>query len=324
MVSRALWTAVVVQLVAAGSLQAQPWVPPRGQGSVSLTYQNYYVVGHFDAKGRTNPNGATHTKALLADVDIGVTDAIALTIALPFIATRYTGGDEYIVGNQVTHPGPLDEDRLYHSAFQDLHVEVRRVFWAQSVAIAPLVGVTIPTHDYPTQGEAVVGRHRRELQAGVTAGADLNRVVPRTYVFGRYALAAAERIHGFESVKSNVDVEGGFDLAKWISLRGLTSWQIRHKGPTIPALAAADWPAHDRFIVASYFNLGGGVSFPVTHSLELDALWVGTVSGSNGAHRSRMLAVTTTWSFGSGSGGFGGFAAVNDAPSRLTRPAAGF
>ena len=316
--SRALWTAIGFQLVSAASLYAQPWVPPKGEGTVSLTYQNYYVTGHFDIQGNPNVNGATHAKALLAEVDVGLTDTIALTVALPFIATKYTGPEEYFVGGIATHPGPLD-DRSYHATFQDLRVEARRECKAGPIAFAPLIGLSIPTHEYETRGEAVAGRHRRELQIGATAGADLNRILPRTYVHGRYALAAAKRIEGLPSIRSNVDVEGGFDLSSLIGLRGLASWQFRHKGPTIAELATHDWLGHDRFIVSSYFNVGGGVTLSITRNTELHALWIATVSGNNGAHRARMLAIGTSWSFGSGTGGFGGFAQVTDERSRSIR-----
>jgi hypothetical protein len=321
--SCALWTVVFGWLASVPSLHAQPWVPPRGEGTVSVTYQNYYVVGHYDVQGRTNTNGATHAKALAAEVDVGLTDAIALTISLPYIATKYTGPEEYVVGGIPTHPGPLD-DRRYHGTFQDMRLEARYVAWAGRVAIAPFAGVAIPTHDYVTHGEAVAGRGRRELQIGASAGADLNRLLPRTYVHGRYALAAAERIHGFPSIKSNIDVEGGFDLSTRISLRGVASWQVRHKGPTIAELFAHDWLGHDRFMVASYFHVGGGIGISLTRNTELHALWVATVSGNNGAHRARMLAIGASWSFGSGMGGFGDFTAVNDERSRSSRRGAGF
>jgi hypothetical protein len=313
--SRALWMTCCIQLAYAGSLRAQPWVPPKGEGTVSVVYQNYYVIGHYDAKGHENVNGATHAKALLADVDVGLTDTLALSVSLPFIATKYTGPPEYFVGGIPTHPGPLD-DRTYHGALQDLHVELRRECWVGPVTIAPLIGVTLPSHDYETHGEAVVGRHRRELLAGASAGTDLNRILPRTYVHGRYALAAAERLHGFPSVRSNVDVEGGVDATSRLTLRGIAAWQIRHKGPTVPALNAFDWFAHDRFIVSSYFDVGGGLTISVSKNTELHAMWIATVAGNNGAHRARLLAVGTSWSFGSGWGGFGGSPDVKSSRSR--------
>ena len=323
MKSRALWTALVAGIMSAAPLHAQPWVPPPGEGTVSVTYQNYYVLGHFDVQGRENVNGATHAKAMIAEVDVGLTETVALTVTLPYIATKYTGPDEYLVGGIHTHPGPLD-DRRYHATFQDLRVEARRVCWVGPVAVAPLAALSIPTHDYQTQGEAVAGRHRRELQVGATAGADLNRVLPRTYVHGRYAITMAERLQGLSSLKSNLDIEGGFDLSSMVGLRGLASWQFRHKGPSVPELAAHDWLGHDRFIVSSAFNVGGAMTLSVTRNAELHALWVQTVSGKSGAHRARMFAVGTSWSFGSGAGEFGGFAAVKDPRSGSIRQGAGF
>jgi hypothetical protein len=317
----ALWATAVVQLAMAAAVHAQPWVPLEGEGTVSLTYQNYYVTGHFTVLGQENTNGATHAKTMIAEVDFGLTDTVALTITLPYIATKYTGPAEYLVGGIPTHQGPLD-DRMYHAAFQDVRIEARRAFRAGPIAFAPLASVSIPTHDYETHGEAVPGRHRREVQLGATAGADLNRILPRTYAYVRYSLAAAERIHGFASLKSLVDVEGGFDLSTRIGLLGLASWQFRHRGPTIAQLQADDWSGHDRFMVASYFNVGGGVTLSLTRNAELRVLWLRTVSGNNGAHRARMLAIGTSWSFGSG--WFGGFAGVNDERSRSIRQGAGF
>jgi hypothetical protein len=309
----AVLLATLATLAAAVPAVAQPWVPPRGEGSVSLTYQNYYTLGHFDPKGNPNTNGATHAKTMIIEVDVGVTDAFALTISLPYVATKYTGPDEYNVGKYPVHPGPLD-DRTYHGTLQDLHIEARRVCWVKSVAIAPVVGVTIPTHDYATEGEAVPGRHRRELQVGATAGADLNRILPRTYAYGRYAVASAERIEGFPSVTSNLSLEGGVDATSFVSMRGIATWQFRHKGPTVDELHEADWEGHDRFIVSSYFNLGAAVSFYLNARTELEVVWVANVSGKSGAHRSRMLAVGTSWSFGKGANGWGGLASVKNRP----------
>lgn len=275
------------------ALRAQAWVPDRGEKTVSLTYQNYDVAGHFDVQGRKNTNGGTQTQALVTELDYGVTDTVGLIVSLPFIASKYTGPPSYFVGTHETHPGPLD-DGTYHAAFQDLRVEVRRLFWAGPVALAPFVGVSLPTHDYETVGEAVPGRHRRDLQFGANAGLDLDRIVPGSYVHSRYAYAAAERVNDFRFTRSNLDVEGGYAVASRLVVRGLIAWQIRHNGPSLDELAA-DWENHDRFIAPSYFNLGSGVSLSLTRSTDVYALWVATVSGRNGAHRARTLAIGVTF-----------------------------
>jgi hypothetical protein len=287
-----------------GTAGAQTWVPARGEGSVSVTYQNYDVAGHFDAQGNKNTNGSTQSQAFVTDVDYGVTDSLGLTVSLPFIASKYTGPPSYFVGTHLTVPGPLD-DGTYHAAFQDLRIEVRRLMWAGPVALAPFVGGSVPTHNYETVGEAVPGRHRRDLQFGTNAGADLDRLVSGLYVQGRYAYGIAERVNSFPFTRSNIDLEGGYAIVSRVVIRGLMDQQIRHQGPALDELAG-DWVDHDRFIAPSYVNLGGGITVSVTRSADITALWVATASGSNGAHRARTLAIGITLSVGEGLRGLGG------------------
>jgi len=295
--------ALAIHAGGAAEAGAQTSVPPRGEGTVALTYQNYYVTGHFDLLGRKNTNGGTHSKSVIAELDYAVTDTIGLTVSLPFVASKYTGSSSYVVRGFETFPGPLD-DGSYHSAFQDVHVEVRRAFLAGPVAVAPLVGVTVPTHDYETVGEAVPGRHRREFQLGASLSALLDPVLPGTHVGVRYTYAAAERVRGLPYTHSNLDLEAGHGVTSRVSLRGVVSWQIAHKGPTTEELAS-DWIHHDRLIASDYLGLGGGASVSLPRGTDLYALWVATVSGESGAHVARTLALGASWSFGGGFGGLG-------------------
>jgi hypothetical protein len=302
------WISVVLAILLAPAVSAvaQPWVPPPGEGTVSVTYQNYYVEGHFvGPTGERTGNGATHSKSLSAEVDVGLPDSIGLTVSLPYIRSKYTGSDVYYVGGHPTFPGPLD-DGQYHGAFQDVHVEGRRMFEFGRISLAPIAGLTVPTHEYETQGEAVPGRHRTEIQFGASAGTDLSNWLPSGYLDARYVLAAAERIDGIPAVHSNIDVEAGCGVMRRLSIRGLTSWQIKNKGPTVAELVAHGWSTHDRFIVSNYFNLGGGMAIQLTPSTELSGTWVSTITGDSGAHIARMLAVSLTRAFGGGLKGLGG------------------
>jgi hypothetical protein len=297
-----------------GRARAQAWVSDRGEGSVSLTYQNYDVAGHFDPKGHKNTNGGTQSHALVTELDYGVTDTFGLLVSLPFIASKYTGPPSYVVGGHLVLPGPLD-DRSYHAAFQDLRIEVRRLVWGGPVAFAPFVGVLLPSHNYETEGEAVPGRHRRDLQFGTSVGVDLGRILPGSYVSGRYAYGTAQRLLDFPFTRSNIDVEGGYAVLPRVVIRGLMNQQIRHHGPSVDELVV-DWEDHDRFIAPSYVNLGGGASVAVTRSSDVYGLWVSTVSGSNGAHRARTLAFGVTFSLRSHLQGLGG----PDASAPQVRP----
>jgi hypothetical protein len=308
---------LILQLWYGSALRAQAWVPDRGDGSVSLTYQNYDVAGHFDVLGRENNNGGTRSHVLATEVDYGLTDTLGLTVSLPFIASKYTGPPSYFVGPHETHPGPLDDGK-YHGAFQDVRVEVRRLFWAGPVPIAPFVGASFPTHKYETVGEAVPGRYRRDFQIGASTGFDLDRILTGSYVQGRYSFAAAERVNNFPFTRSNIDVEGGYTVMSGVVVRALMNRQIRHQGPSLDALSA-DWEHHDRFIAPSYLNLGGGVSLSVAALTDVYALWVTTVSGNNGAHRARTLAIGVTVGLGArlqGLGGAGSSAPPAPLPSR--------
>jgi hypothetical protein len=305
---------------ACGVARAQAWVPSKGEGSISFTYQIYDVAGHFNASGNIANDASTYSQSLVTELDYGLTDAFALTLSLPFVASRYTGPPSYNAGGHPVSPGPLD-DGNYHAAFQDVRIEVRRLFWLKGVAVAPFGGLSFPTHDYETAGEAVPGRHRNDYQIGASAGTDLGRVVPDAYVQVRYAYGTMQRIEDYPFTRSNIDVEGGKAPASWLLLRGLVNWQIRHQGPTLEQLyEAGDWQNHDRFVVSSYFNLGAGTSLSITHSADVFVMYVATVAGSNGAHRGRLLAVGTTWGFGNTLGGLIGGHALPSV-TRTTGPA---
>jgi len=299
----------------AAPLCAQAWVPPRGEGTVTATFQTYVVPGHFDRFGRKNNNGGTFTQTLILDLDYGVTDTWALDVSLPFIASKYTGPPTYFVGPFETHPGPLDTGK-YHAAFQDLRVEARRMFLTGPIAVAPFVGALLPTHEYETVGEAVPGRHRSEIQVGAAASAELApvlHILSGTVLHARYAYAASERVDDLPFTRSTIDLEGHQPVASRVALRALFRWQIAHTGPELSELEH-DWTHHDRFIAPSYFNVGAGTSVSLTRSTDLDFLWIRTVSGRNGAHRARLLSVGATWSFGGSLAGLGIGGALEQSP----------
>jgi hypothetical protein len=287
-----------------GTALAQAWVPERGEATVSVTYQNYDVAGHFDVQGHKNNNGGTRSHAAVVELDYGLTDTTALIVAVPFIASKYTGPPSYFVGPHETHPGPLD-DGSYHGAFQDLRIELRRLFWVGPVAVAPFAGASFPTHEYETVGEAVPGRHRKDVQAGVNVGLDLGRVLGGGYVNARYAYAAAERLDGHPFTRSNIDLEVGYPVLPRVVLRGVMNRQLRHQGPALTELSD-DWEHHDRFIAPSYLNLGAGASVTLTSSMDVYGLWLGTASGNNGAHRARTLTFGVSVAVFSGLRGLGG------------------
>ncbi|HMF95183.1 MAG TPA: hypothetical protein VKE96_12845 [Vicinamibacterales bacterium] len=303
----------IVCLSSAAPAHAQASVPDRGEGTLTLTFENYDVVGHFDVQGRTNTNGGTLSHALVTEFDYGVFDKFGLVVSLPFIASKYTGPPAYFVGPYLTHPGPLD-DGTYHAAFQDVRLELRRQWWVGQVPVTPFVGFSFPTHDYETVGEAVPGRHRRDLVVGANAGADLDRIRPGSYVHARYAYGTMQKVDDIPFTRSNIDVDAGVAVTSRVLVRALVDWQIRHSGPTLAELAP-DWVHHDRFIAPSYTSIGGGASVLVTRSTDVFAVFDATAAGSNGAHRQRTLVLGVSLSLRSRLHGLGG---ANDSVRQMS------
>jgi hypothetical protein len=298
------WFLMIAHHWSATPVSAQASVPDRHEGTLTMTYQNYDVVGHFDVQGHENENGGTRSQVLVAELDYGVGDRVGLLVSIPFIASKYTGPPFYMVGPFPTYPGPLD-DGTYHAAFQDLHIELRRQWWAGPVAVAPFIGGSFPTHDYETVGEAVPGRHRWDLQAGASAGVDLDRILQGSYVHVRYAYGRMQEVNDLPFTRSNIDLDVGVAATSRVLVRGIAGFQIRHTGPTLAQLAP-DWVNHDRFIAPSFVNLGGGPSISLTRSTDLFAVLVATVAGSNGAHRQRTIAAGVSIALHSGLHGLGG------------------
>ena len=82
---------VVVGGLTATDAAAQAWLPPKGEGAVSVLYQNLFTREHFLAGGGRIDRGHIQSNNLLFDVTYGLTDKMALTLAAPFIRTQYLG-----------------------------------------------------------------------------------------------------------------------------------------------------------------------------------------------------------------------------------------
>ena len=86
-----------LRLVPAAAL-AQAWVPDKGEGSVSVAAQEMNVKKHLATTTVTDA-GHINTVVLLADVTYGLTNKIAVDLALPFVSSEYSR-NEAAQGNE--------------------------------------------------------------------------------------------------------------------------------------------------------------------------------------------------------------------------------
>jgi hypothetical protein len=289
-------TVAATWLAAAASAHAQAWVPAKGEGSVSFLVQDLLVKDHLTASGARQDRGRIDSNNLVVDVSYGVTDRLAVTLALPYIRTRYTG--------LARHPSDQD-DGAAHAGVQDVRFGVRYNLYDGAVTITPFVGTSVPSHSYQYFAHAAYGPRLRELQLGTYIG----RVIPAgprpAFVQARYAYGFLQEIAGVDRGRSSLDVEVGYFVSRSVRVFATSAGQKSHGGIDLPdagyrALPIEQQEHHDRISRIDILDVGGGVQMTLSKSWEIFGSLVKTVSGENAHALARGLTIGASWSFGTG------------------------
>jgi len=273
---------------------AQAWVPPKGEGSVSIFFQNIDFAGHFAPDGSIDPAFATLSKNVVFEVGYGLTDRLALSLSLPQVNNKFTDK----VNEPFNLPRNVVDDGKYHGALQDFRVELRYNALKRPFVATPFFAAVIPSHGYDPVGEAAPGRLFREYVVGAYAGRLLNPLLPRAYVHGLYSYAMVESAIDISLNRSNVDLEFGYFVLPSTSVSFIYSRQWTHGGLTFEHIF--DTPAiflnHDRLVRSNFQHVGVGAGFALSNSVDLHGNFVRYVSGSN-THYGTAISVGVTWRF---------------------------
>ena len=274
--------------------QAQAWVPPRGEGQVTITYENIYVRDHFDYTGNRFQAGPIRTNTVVSTFEYGITDKLTLDSQLTHVTSKYEG----FVG-PVPH-GPPDTGK-YHPTFQDAVVGVRYNVTSRHLFVTPFVAAVVPTHHYETRGHTAVGRDLRELQVGMNVGRDLDEIIPRTYFQARYSYAFVQNVDQFGLNRSNVDWEVGYYAKPRLSLRFTGAWQYTYSGVRYPLdQSIPDFhDLHDRAAKSGFVRFGGGMTVTLAKNFDLHADVGNTFRGYT-THGARGLSLGISWRFSRG------------------------
>src|ERR1051326_1467120 len=305
--------ALLLFLAVSPGLLAQAWLPPKGDGSIEVSVQSIFFDGHYDDFGNkaracpTCPLGVGQSRAtnLILGLDYSFTDRLNVEISLPYVFTQYTGNPaDLTFGNPAFHAAPLD-DGATHSAFQDFRFDVHYNVLShshrtglQDLAITPFFSMIQPSHTYDFHGESAFGRDLREYAIGVTAARLLRPMLPRSFAQAQYAYAFVEKVNGLGLNHSNVDLELGYFLPHEATVFAFGNWLRTHGGVTIGEVFADPtlFPFHDRILRASYWHLGGGASYPVTRTFDVNFSYVTYLAGTT-THYGKGFTVGTAWNF---------------------------
>ncbi len=293
-------TTLILAGFCARDVKAQAWVPPKGEGSVSVLYQDLFVRDHFLAGGGRINRGEIHSDNLIVDVTYGLTDRIAVAFAVPFVQARYAGSNP--------HPRAQDNGEA-HSGFQNLRFNVRYNAFDGPLTVTPFVGTNMPSHDYEYFAHAAYGTRVRELDVGTYVGRMLGPALPDTFVQVRYWYAFAERIAGIHHDRSNLDIEVGHFITRAVRVFAISTGQKTHGGIDTPD---AGWrvmppdlgPHHDRVARLDMLEVGGGLQMTVTRSIDVFGSFMTALAGRNSHALARGITVGASWSFGRGVGAF--------------------
>jgi hypothetical protein len=260
---------------------AQAWTPPKGEATLDLSYENLYVRDHLAQHGEAAQLGQIRTNVLLFDLTYAVTDRLAATASLPYVYSRYDGKNP--------HTLPADNGD-YHGTFADYRLDLRYLVLRDPAVVTPFVAAIIPSHHYVTFAHSAVSVGLREYLVGVNLGRRLDPILADAFVQARGSYAFVEHVLGISHDRSNYDLELGYFVTPSLAVNAAGNYQRTHGGIDFPVVGTPEfkalvnspyWPVHDSVARAEYMNIGGGLTYALTGSVDVSASYVTMVWGKN-------------------------------------------
>lgn len=310
----------------------QAWVAPKHSGSIAISYlndfsnkdyfghgENYIITpvdvtapdGTFYPRGtKIDEFGEVRTQGVYFDFSYSLTDKLAVSASLPYLAPKYTGADNATSAFFVPHRFPdgsiqLD-DGHYHGSFADIGLRLRYNITARPFMITPFVEYNGPSHDYLFYSHAIVGRHVNSLGLGSYFGGTLDRAIPNAYLQGRYEYTFDEKILGISRHRSLGEVEFGYFVTPPIRAFMILAGQITHGGlnapygiPGPPVASNEFFFHHTQITRDNYLNIGFGGQYSLNDRVD----FFGVVSHMLTARNLHGLTYGINFGF---SWGFGG------------------
>ena len=253
--------ALIAILLVPASTAAQAFTPPPRVGSVTFAWQWIDNTGHIQSNGKLVPLGKSVTTSVLTEVDYGVTERLAATVAVPFVFARYKGPNHPRLAD-----GP-DDCFCWHQSFQDFSIAGRYRLGDDFWALTPQVRVVIPSHDYPYRGEAVVGPNLNQVLLGISGAWRLAPALPKATIQAGYTFALVEKaVEDLRANRSNLSMSVGYRLTRSLYVHGGALLQKTHGGLTAQELFDPNTPLDlkaqaDRIVKARYWHMTGGLSY---------------------------------------------------------------
>lgn len=292
-IARALVPALLGATLLTTDVFAQAWVPSRGEGAVSLAFQTMKVERHL-ASTQPVDAGDISSRVLLTDVTFGLTDRLAVDLALPLVSSRYAGS--------FGHPGTTIDDGSYRTSFTDVRFALRYNLTRGNAVITPYIGSVVPSNNYAFYGHAAPGQQLNELQVGVYGAKLLERGLPGLFISGRYGFGFVEKVLDISHNRSLADLEVGYFFTSSFRAFSMANAGYTHGGIDFPAnglpgLAPEYRPNHDQIQRVHHLDLGVGAAYSMTDAIDVFGSFTRTVAGRNGHALDKGFTVGVSWGF---------------------------
>jgi hypothetical protein len=269
---------------------AQAGVQRAGEGDVTFYGQNINHTRVIGRDGSTLPGGHAYNRSIAVEFDYGLTNRLSITVGLPpYVLGRYW--DEVLPPPPVS---PGDSCRCLQASFQDFGLSARYALRnSRRFILTPTISAGIPSHDYAYEGESVAGRNLRELALGINTWRRLDFLSRNASLSTRYAYTFSQEALGISTNRSNLTVEGDYELLpNKLGLRSIALLQQTHGGVQFGELRTADEELRhqrDRLFRDRHIRAGAGASYQLGRA-EIFGSMIFHVIGRN-THAENILTV---------------------------------
>ena len=284
-----------VVIVPATEATAQAWVPAKGEGAIAIAVQSTNVQRHL-ADTLAVDAGDIDAVVVLGDVTYGLTDKVAIDLAVPVVTSKYRG--------PLPHPDTNVDDGTYRSTVTDFRMALRYNITRKGLVLTPYIGSIVPSHGYAFYGHAAPGERLHELQVGAYA-AKLVTSGPLAGLFlsGRAGYGFVEKVEDVSHNRTTGSFEVGYFLTPSFRAFGMLDGQYTHGGIDFPrtggmrALPPRYQPVHDIIQRVHNVHAGAGFSYSISDSVDAFASFSRSVAGRNGHALNRGVTVGASWGF---------------------------
>ncbi len=231
---RAAWTLIAAVRPPAAVLRTSLAVP-KGRRDRLRTLIRYDIERlHTFSDGRTKDRGHTYFDALIVNTDFSITDRLAVSVSLPYMAGKYVGPFPHLLVRGQPSTATVVDNGEFHSGFQDFRLNVRYALTRSEWKVTPLFQAVLPSHDYPSFGHAAIGFNEKEYRVGVNIGRRLNPILPKAFVQGQYAFGFSPLVAANIAPKRSYgELQLGYLLTRRFSFQGSSVLTWSHNGVDI-------------------------------------------------------------------------------------------